>query len=452
MGLSFFFLFHISFSQADEISGYAVPSQIGGWYSGGGSSHDQGGGGDTVPSDPVLNCPSSATVGTSVSVTATSDYGVTFEYYWDDNALNPVYTGSTNGSVTDTRTFDSPGNRTFSTAASNGSYSSNWVSCSFPVDQPPQPPQPAPSVALTASPGTVTVGDTADLSWTSMNSTSCSASSNPGGVWSGGKGLSGNETSGALSSDTTFNITCSTSDGQQASASASVNAVAPTCGDPYATNYGGPLPCTYPPGGGPVSGSSCSITAVSNNPDGSVMAAFKANPTGGTPPYAYLWTDGGTAQTDQVTYPSTSSTSSGPSVTVKDSWAPQHSASISCPAVFAGLGQVNVYAGNTSADIATNHRKTLTVNQGNGFVVGWDTTGLANPSDYSCSANPVGQFPSWAGTSIAPNSTGSASLQTTQNIPVGTYTFSITCTGGPADPTESSSATLHMVSGSEHEI
>ncbi|MGC9605134.1 MAG: hypothetical protein ABSF56_00005, partial [Minisyncoccia bacterium] len=247
MGLSFFFLFHISFSQADEISGYAVPSQIGGWYSGGGSSHDQGGGGDTVPSDPVLNCPSSATVGTSVSVTATSDYGVTFEYYWDDNALNPVYTGSTNGSVTDTRTFDSPGNRTFSTAASNGSYSSNWVSCSFPVDQPPQPPQPAPSVALTASPGTVTVGDTADLSWTSMNSTSCSASSNPGGVWSGGKGLSGNETSGALSSDTTFNITCSTSDGQQASASASVNAVAPTCGDPYATNYGGPLPCTYPP-------------------------------------------------------------------------------------------------------------------------------------------------------------------------------------------------------------
>jgi hypothetical protein len=194
------------------------------------------------------------------------------------------------------------------------------------------------------------------------------------------------------------------------------------------------------------------MIAQSNNPDGSVTATFKANPSGGTAPYSYLWPDGGTAQTDQITY---SANGSGPNVTVKDSAASQHSTSFSCPAVLVnGSGQVSVYLGNTSADLAANHKKTLSVNQGHGFVAGWDTTNLANPLDYSCSANPVGQFPSWAGTSIAPNSTGNtgSSLSVAPSTPIGTYTFSVTCTGGSSDPTQSASAALRVISSSEHEI
>ncbi|KAA3626088.1 MAG: fibronectin type III domain-containing protein [Proteobacteria bacterium] len=62
----------------------------------------------------------------------------------------------------------------------------------------------APTVTLSANPTSVQSGGSSTLTWSSSNATSCSAS----GAWSGGKGTSGNETIGSLTSDSTFTLVC----------------------------------------------------------------------------------------------------------------------------------------------------------------------------------------------------------------------------------------------------
>src|SRR6266436_1279394 len=63
----------------------------------------------------------------------------------------------------------------------------------------------APVVTLTASPSSVDVGTGSTLSWSSQNATSCSTS----GGWSGKKSLSGSLSTGGLTTNTTYSITCS---------------------------------------------------------------------------------------------------------------------------------------------------------------------------------------------------------------------------------------------------
>jgi hypothetical protein len=80
----------------------------------------------------------------------------------------------------------------------------------------------AASVSLQPSATSVTSGGTVTLSWQSTGTTSCSASSSPGGVWSGSIGLTGTFTTPALSSTTTFTVTCVGSDGSTPSASTTI--------------------------------------------------------------------------------------------------------------------------------------------------------------------------------------------------------------------------------------
>jgi hypothetical protein len=75
----------------------------------------------------------------------------------------------------------------------------------------------APTVTLTASPNSVTTGQSTTLTWSSTGATSCSAS----GAWSGTLATSGSQASGALSTTTTFTLTC-TGSGGTAMASATV--------------------------------------------------------------------------------------------------------------------------------------------------------------------------------------------------------------------------------------
>lgn len=81
------------------------------------------------------------------------------------------------------------------------------VACSSSDDAPP-PPQPSVSLSVERSP--IAPGQTALLSWTSNNATSCAAS----GGWSGSKGTSGSERTAALSDTTEFELTCSGAGGQ----------------------------------------------------------------------------------------------------------------------------------------------------------------------------------------------------------------------------------------------
>lgn len=76
---------------------------------------------------------------------------------------------------------------------------------------------PAPTVTLSAASGSVTNGGATTLSWSSANADSCTAT----GAWSGAKSASGSESTGALTSDATFNLTCQ-GPGGSASDSASV--------------------------------------------------------------------------------------------------------------------------------------------------------------------------------------------------------------------------------------
>src|SRR3989344_820954 len=70
-------------------------------------------------------------------------------------------------------------------------------------------PAPAPSVDIKANgsdgPITIDFNSAATLSWSSSDTTSCSAS----GGWSGSKGLSGSQSTGALTSSVSFSILCS---------------------------------------------------------------------------------------------------------------------------------------------------------------------------------------------------------------------------------------------------
>ncbi len=75
-----------------------------------------------------------------------------------------------------------------------------------------------PSVSLSASPTSITQGDSSVLSWTSSNSVSCTAS----GGWSGSKSLSGSQTV-SPGTNTTFTLTCLNAEGAQASKSVTVN-------------------------------------------------------------------------------------------------------------------------------------------------------------------------------------------------------------------------------------
>jgi hypothetical protein len=78
-----------------------------------------------------------------------------------------------------------------------------------------------PTVALIATPTVVNFGENSTLSWTSTDTDSCDAS-----PWSLSTGISGSELVGPITTDTTYNITC-TGAGGSAIDSASVTVVQP---------------------------------------------------------------------------------------------------------------------------------------------------------------------------------------------------------------------------------
>jgi len=105
---------------------------------------------------------------------------------------------------------------------------------------PPPPPGPIPpTVTLTANPTSIPRGNISNLTWSSTNAVSCSASSG----WSGIKALSGTASTGPLASTTLFKLTC-TGPGGSASATATVTVTASPspfvdCDNPGGVTAGG---------------------------------------------------------------------------------------------------------------------------------------------------------------------------------------------------------------------
>jgi lysophospholipase L1-like esterase len=86
------------------------------------------------------------------------------------------------------------------------------------VPVPPAPPvTPVPTVTLSAAPTSIANGATSQLSWSSTNATACTAA----GGWIGSRPPSGSETTAALTTGASFDLSC-TGPGGTASASAAV--------------------------------------------------------------------------------------------------------------------------------------------------------------------------------------------------------------------------------------
>ncbi|QQR82295.1 hypothetical protein IPJ70_03380 [Candidatus Campbellbacteria bacterium] len=268
-------------------------------------------------------------------------------------------TGLTNGSYTVTVTV-----------VEAGGTASKTANITFTVEHPVAPT--LPTVSLSATPSSVSQGQTTTLSWTSTNATSCAATGGTG--FSTGNTTSGSDTSSVLMSNTTFSISC-TGAGGTATDSATVTvgaSSAPTATlsvSPATTTTGGTVTLTWTstnatsctgvgPGfstGGAISGSdissplttnttftvsctgpgggagappvdvsvtgdsvtgSCSVTPTSITTGQN--ATWSASPSGGNGSYTYSWsgTDSlsGASQTIVKTY-GTSGTKNG-SVTI----------------------------------------------------------------------------------------------------------------------------------------
>lgn len=75
-----------------------------------------------------------------------------------------------------------------------------------PSNPPPTGPSPStvPDISFSAADAVVSRGSGTTLTWTSRNSTSCTAS----GDWSGAKGTAGTQTVGPLQAQATYTLTC----------------------------------------------------------------------------------------------------------------------------------------------------------------------------------------------------------------------------------------------------
>jgi hypothetical protein len=98
---------------------------------------------------------------------------------------------------------------------------------------PPPPPPPSPTVTLNASPTNIASGTAANLTWSSQNTSSCTAS----GGWSGTRAVSGTA-SVTPTQTTTYTLNCSGPSGStRASTTVSVSGASPPI--PKAISIGG---------------------------------------------------------------------------------------------------------------------------------------------------------------------------------------------------------------------
>jgi len=101
-----------------------------------------------------------------------------------------------------------------------------WTFTTMAVAPPP------PTVSLAANPASVASGGSSTLTWSSSDASSCTAS----GAWSGAKGISGNEATGALTVSSTFVLACNGAGGT-ASASATVTQTGVPPTHSYTSNF-----------------------------------------------------------------------------------------------------------------------------------------------------------------------------------------------------------------------
>ena len=179
------------------------------------------GGSATQSASVTVSAPAPAVTIGAFPITIAS--GETTEVSWfTENASSCVASGDWSGQRA-TSGEETVGplteNATFTLTCSGDGGSANG-SASVTVTPPP-----APTLSLSASPTSVEEGGQVELSWTTTNATTCSAS----GAWSGSKATTGTQQVGPLTSTSAFALTC---DGPGGSVNRSVNVNVTPAADP----------------------------------------------------------------------------------------------------------------------------------------------------------------------------------------------------------------------------
>lgn len=252
-------------------------------------------------------------------------------------------------------------------------------------------------------PISVASGNSATLSWSTTNATSCSASATPAnGSWTGSKAIpSGSQSSGALTQATTFTLTClpgSVSD----SVTINISASAPTV-DLKVNGSDGPVTLSS-------SAQNADLTWTSNNATTCSLGAPVNSGVGvnGSASYPY----------GHAFYPSPSGTT--------------YTLSCSGPGG-SGSDSVTVY-GYAPATTVTLSASPTSITSGNSSTLTWSTT---NATACTASASPANG--NWVGSKGIPSgsqSTGALSVSTT---------FTLNCTGLGSPGSASASVTVGAV-------
>ena len=172
----------------------------------------------SLTSDKVFNLSCSGPGGTSsdiVNVTVTAPAPtLSFSASVTQNGSTTLNWNSTDATSC-VASGDWSGNKATSGSQTMSSLTSDKVfnlSCSGPggtssdiVNITVAAPAPAPTLSFSASPASVTQNGSTTLNWNSTDATSCVAS----GDWSGNKGASGSESTGALTIVSQYTLTCS---------------------------------------------------------------------------------------------------------------------------------------------------------------------------------------------------------------------------------------------------
>ncbi len=295
---------------------------------------------------------------------------------------------------------------------------------SFTVDHPAS----APTVSLSASPSSVSSGQTTTLSWTSTNATSCTATGGTG--FSTGGATGGSDASGSLTSQTTFSISC-TGAGGTATDSVTVDVSAaptsPTCSvSPSSADVGATVTATAAGGtsgsytwstGG---GSACSAgttCATSYSTTGSKTITVTRNGLSGTCAVSIASGPGVCGSANGATYATAPTTNlcdvgTASAVSGGSSWtwtcAGTGGATASCSASVLGAPVV-VCSGSSAGQTGTSY--TFTGSGGSTYTWAVSPTTDLSPAGSSGSGSSVTKSFSTAGTKTITFTSGSSSGQ-----------------------------------------
>lgn len=369
------------------------------------------------PPGPTLNLsinPTSILVGQSATLTWSSS-----------NTVNPctasgAWSGNKNtGGTQSTGTLSTTGSRTYTLQCTNSAGTAITRSVTLavtnsptPTPSPtPPPPPPNPTVDLRINnnngPITVTNGDSANLTWTSSNATSCTAS----GAWSGSRAVpSGSASTGAITSSRTWTLTCRNSAGVSRADSVTANVT----GVPTAPPTPPPASPTLNLSVSPTSvqtGTAATLTWSSSNTVNPCVAsgAWTGNKNiGGSQSTGTFSTTGNRTFTLRCNNSSGVSITRSVTLSVTANPTPAPTPTPTAPPL--ALPTVDLRANGNGGPIS--------VNQGTSVTLSWSVN---NASACTASANPSNS--NWTGSKN--NSSGSQSSGSLS--PAGTKSFTLSC-------------------------